>query len=435
MLIWKVGVGVLPLTVLAGGWLAGGWLAAREPSMGGRQSLAQPLKTIVVGHQATGIAVDDRAGRAAVINTGDDSVSIVDTQRGIVVTTVGGISHGSPSTAPLHLPLVVAMDSRTGRTFVAGSGGNMPGFDDVSILDTRLGRILRSVPIPGAVRGIAINERIGRVFILTDVAFPKRGGIGNVTVFDSRSGIVLHTVPVGVHPVWIAVDRHAGRVLVVNQGMTINGLGTVSVLDAAARSTIRTVAVGQRPMAVAVDEGTSHAFTTNNGGSVSMLDTAYGRVAATTNVASQPDAVGVDAVAHHAFVTTLGTNSVAMLDTRTGALLRIVPVGIRPMVVAVDTRAHRALIGNNVSGTVTVLNSVTGMVVDTVAVDQNPADASVDERTKHAFIVNRSINDARPTRWEHFVCLARALFGRGCPDLLSHAMSRLGSVSMLDTAR
>lgn len=242
---------MLPLAVLAGGWLA-----ARGPLMGGRQSLAQPLKTIVVGHQATGIAVDERSSRAAVINTGDDSVSIVDTQRGTVVTTVGGISHGRPSTASLHLPLAVAMDSRTGRTFVAGSGGNTPGFDDVSILDTRQGRILRGVPIPGAVRGIAINERIGRVFILTDVAFPKRGGIGGVTVLDSRSGIVLRTVPVGVHPVGIAVDRHAGRVLVVNQGATINGLGTVSVLDSSARSAIRTVTVGQRPMAVAIDEGT-----------------------------------------------------------------------------------------------------------------------------------------------------------------------------------
>jgi DNA-binding beta-propeller fold protein YncE len=81
--------------------------------MGGKQKPTQPLKTLGLGRQPTGIALDARAGRAAVINTGDGSVSFVDTRDGSVVMTVH-LRHG--------LPLAVAMDGRTGHTFVAGAG-------------------------------------------------------------------------------------------------------------------------------------------------------------------------------------------------------------------------------------------------------------------------------------------------------------------------
>lgn len=183
----RVGAGALILAALTGGWL---W-------MGGKQKPTQPLKTLGLGRQPTGIALDARAGRAAVINTGDGSVSFVDTRDGSVVMTVH-LRHG--------LPLAVAMDGRTGHTFVAGAGPGgaslNPNASPVSILDTRRGRVLRSVSIPGVVRGIAADEGAGRVFVLTDVAFakPARGG---VTILDAARGAVLRTVAVGANPVGI----------------------------------------------------------------------------------------------------------------------------------------------------------------------------------------------------------------------------------------
>jgi len=416
----RIGAGALSLAALVGGWL---WI-------GGRQSLAQPLKTIGVGRQPTGIALDQRAGRAAVINTGDSSVSIIDTHGGSIVTTV----------YPRHgLPLAVAMDSRADHTFVAGAGTTSSArstiASPVSVLETRRGRILRSVSIPGLVRGIVADERIGRVFVLTDMAYPKvkRGG---VTILDAASGTVLNTAPIGASPVGIAVDTRSGRVLVVNQGgVFLAGVGTVSVLDARSGAALGTVPVGQRPMAVAVDEATGHAFVTNNGGSVSMIDTRRARLVATTNVDPQPDAVGVDATTHHVFVTTLGRNRVAMLDARTGAVLRAIPVGDRPMVVAVDARTHRAFIGNDVGGTTTVLDSATGSALGTVAVGQDPMDAAVDEQTGHVFIVNMSAESTRPTFWSRLGCRVRALVNRRCSGMMYGAVSSRGSVSMLDASR
>lgn len=420
VLRWVAAVGLLGLIALASGW-RNEWFR-----IGGRQDPVQPLKTLIIGHHPTGIAVDESASRAAVINAGDNSVSIVDTRDGTIMTTV---DMGYRS----QFPLAVAMDSRTGYTFIAGPGTRGPGLSLVSILDTRRGHITRSVTIPGAVRGIAVDERTERVFILNDAATSRRS---NVTILDAKNGSVLRTVVVGTYPVGIAVDRRVGRVLIVNQGAAlVKGIGTVGVLDARSGAILRIVAVGQRPMAVAVDESTGRAFVTNNGGSVSVLDTMHARLVTTINVDPQPDAVGVDLTSHHVFVTALGTNHVVMLDARANRVLRIVPVGIRPMAVAVDTHAHRAFIVNDVGGTVTVLNSVTGAVIDTVAVGQDPIDAIVDKRTKHAFIVSVGADNMQPTFWDHFACRIRELAGKGCPSLASRALSGPGSVSVLDTSR
>ncbi len=231
---WLWRRGVLPALIFLLALAAGGWLW-----MGGRQCPAQPLKTIALGRQPTGIALDERAGRAAVINTGSASVTMLDTRDGAVVATVVMGRSRRASRTSNQLPLAVAMDGRTGHTFVAGSGPGGPNFSGVSTLDTRQGGVLRNVQIPGIVRGIAVDERIGRAFVLTDVAFskPARGG---VTILDTGSGAVLRTVPVGVDPVAIAVDTRAERVLVINQGAAFfAGAGTVSVLDARDGAAVR----------------------------------------------------------------------------------------------------------------------------------------------------------------------------------------------------
>lgn len=232
------------------------WLALD----GGRQGPAQPLKTIALGRQPTGIALDERAGRAAVINTGSASVTMLDTRDGAVVATVAMGRSRRASRTSNQLPLAVAMDGRTGHTFVAGSGPGGPNFSGVSTLDTRQGGVLRNVQIPGIVRGIAVDERIGRAFVLTDVAFskPARGG---VTILDTGSGAVLRVIPVGVRPMVVAVDTRAHRAFIGNDVS-----GTVTILDSVTGAVAGTVVVGQDPTDAAVDARTGRAFVVNLSG-------------------------------------------------------------------------------------------------------------------------------------------------------------------------
>jgi len=304
-------------------------------------------------------------------------------------------------------PVALALDDRTGRAFV-----------------------VKAVSLPGRVRDVAVDERGGRVFVLTD---GNAATHGVVSALDAVSGSLLYTVPVGASPVALAIDRRTGRLLVANQGLPGPGsfmaAGTVSVLDARSGRLVRAVPVGSRPMGIVVDERTGRAFISNNlGGSISVIDTRVGRLLATRAVGPAPDAMAVDQQAAHLFVADVAANTVSMLDARTGAVLRTVRVGIRPLVVAVNARAHRVLVANDVSGTVSVLDSGTGATLRTVRVGLDPQDAAVDERAGRAFILNLNADGERPSGLP-LVNRIQALFRRITSQ---PARDPVGSVSILD---
>jgi DNA-binding beta-propeller fold protein YncE len=83
--------------------------------------------------------------------------------------------------------------------------------------------MLRTVAASKNPRAIAIDERRGRVFVVTaGDADPMRGCIptehGAVSVLDARTGRALRIIPIGVAPRAIAVDERTGRAFVLNAG-------------------------------------------------------------------------------------------------------------------------------------------------------------------------------------------------------------------------
>jgi DNA-binding beta-propeller fold protein YncE len=89
--------------------------------------------------------------------------------------------------------------------------------------DVSKGRKLRTVAVGKNPRAIAIDERRGRVFVVTaGDADPVRSCIptehGAVSVLDARTGRVLRIIPIGVAPTAIAVDERTGRAFVLNAG-------------------------------------------------------------------------------------------------------------------------------------------------------------------------------------------------------------------------
>ncbi len=130
------------------------------------------LGTTRVGF-ATALAVDARAGHVLVANASFGTVSLLDTHSGALLRTVE--VGGSPA--------AVAVDTRTSRAFVTGSGtlgsialhhlgkGQLSWAGEwnntnIAVLDTRDGTVLGTVPV-AAGRGLAMDERAGRAFATT----------------------------------------------------------------------------------------------------------------------------------------------------------------------------------------------------------------------------------------------------------------------------
>lgn len=199
--------------------------------------------------------------------------------------------YGLPQRAPL-------VDETTGRVFVAGS--IFPG-ERVSVLDTESGRLVSAPRMAGWVAGMALDNQMGQIFVADSGPLAPRvmvhGGVpiplppapigaGRVAVLDARSGRLRRTIPLTGIPAGIAVDERLGRVYVANTGRgrqavethtasmsafdVRDGPGVVVGLDARTGAVMRTTTVGVNPGLLAIDARLGRGYVINDGGPVTM---------------------------------------------------------------------------------------------------------------------------------------------------------------------
>ena len=256
------------------------------------------LRTVTVGQRPFGIALDAPDGRAFVTGFDDAVLSVLNTHSGAMLRTI-----------PLYQAhaTVVAADGRTGRVFVATTGG-------LDVLDARRGTVVATAPVsPGA---LAVDETAGCVY----------GAVGSgVVVLDARRGTLLREVAVPGAPSTLALDAAGDR-------LVAGGTDAVAVLDAHNNSVLRIVHGGGETIALAVDQRTGQALTVTAGsldgsvqgqggsrgnkqgsGYVSVLDLATGTLRASISVGRTPAAVAVDERTGHVFVANLDDDTVSVL--------------------------------------------------------------------------------------------------------------------------
>lgn len=200
------------------------------------------------------LAIDSQTGNAFITTT-TDKVLTYSPARGRIIQ----------STTVAPRPAALAVDGAAGRVLVASSGPPSA----ISILDTHNGQLLATIPLSTPLflspYGVAVDEATGRAFVLNRGTYnPATGeptGQGSVLVLDTRAGRLLRTVTLGTDPGFVAVDAQRGRVFVLNGGTAsnVNGVvhphddGSISVLDAATGAITRTIPAGGNPGLAAVE--------------------------------------------------------------------------------------------------------------------------------------------------------------------------------------
>jgi len=253
-----------------------------------------------------------------------------------------------------HLTGVVAsigVDEGAGRVVVADEEGAR-----VTILDTRTGRVQRTTRVGRAPLATAVDGSLGLAYAVAGGAYRAGypAGEGAVSVLDTRTGRVRRTVTVGVMPGAIAVDDAAGLAVVANSGdRTVSMLATRDgALHGAA------VPVGARPSAVAVDARNGRAYVVNAGdNTVSVLDIRRRVIVRTVRVSVSPRAIAIDSTRGLVLVAAdgpldaqgypVGPGVVDVLDAGSSAVVRTVAVGVAPRAIAVDGQGGRVIVINS----------------------------------------------------------------------------------------
>jgi YVTN family beta-propeller protein len=158
------------------------------------------------GNAPHGIALNPNLGQVYVANYDDDSLSVLDADSLLPVTTVG--AGGGPNGVAYH--------PGRGLIYIASSQDNA-----VTVLRASDRQPVDTIRVGGQPNGIAVNAAL-------DLVYVANFGDGTVSLIDAEHNTVSSTVPVGAEPSMIAVNPVTNKAYV-----SLHGSGRVAVVDGA----------------------------------------------------------------------------------------------------------------------------------------------------------------------------------------------------------
>ena len=203
---------------------------------------------LTVGKWPADIKIRD--SKAYVINTGDNSVQIIDLE---TLTDVGLIDVGE-NTLPQRIGFV--SDS---KAYVSCNGNK-----SVKVVDLISQQVTNSIDVGLAPDGVAVA---GQKVYVCNTAFDGATfsyGDGTVSVIDSATDTVTKTISVELNPKDIIIS--GDKALVLCLGNYDDVLGNLSIIDIASDTVVDTIALGTTPsFGFAVSPGGMVYFTASEG--------------------------------------------------------------------------------------------------------------------------------------------------------------------------
>lgn len=349
------------------------------------------LRSVAVGLSPGLAVVDAPHGQIFVPNTNGGTVSVLDTRDGRLLRTIGvGIQSGS------HVYNAVA-DGASGHVFFR------TGDDVLSMLDVASGVVKWATALSPCSRGLALDSRLAHVFV-------AECQNGTMQMIDARSGRILTNIKVGGQPQEIAVDEQTRRVF------EMDGSGSrLSLLDSAHGRMLRTFTLGaELCLCITTPLHGGPVFVLDGKQSqVYVLDATSARLLRTVPIGMDVSDHDVDAQTGTIFLAGAphgtsggaasfsGPGRLVVLDGRSGRVLRRLDLRASPLSVALDASGRYLLLsfigptdsgGRPVgAGYVEVLDAHSLRVLRTIQVGIVPWQIAVDPRTDHAFVINANI--------------------------------------------
>ncbi|MGQ0836256.1 MAG: cytochrome D1 domain-containing protein [Gammaproteobacteria bacterium] len=310
------------------------------------------------------------AGRAYVSNEDGHTVTVLDTARAEVISTI----------AVGKRPRGLKLSSDGSRLFVAVSGlpkcpPSVPDeecaklkrdltADGIAIVDTRSHKVIGVLQAGSDPEQFDMSADGRRLFVANE-------DIATTTVLDIESGDVVARIPVGREPEGVATTPNGRWVLVTNESDN-----SVSFIDTRTLKVVKSVQVGKRPRDVAFTPDGKTAYVSGEfDASLYRISVPGGdpveRVLELRKEA-RPMAVLLDARRSRLYISTGRGGTVAVVDLKGPKLIAEIPVGTRPWGIALSADGRWLYTANGPSNDVSLIDMSTLRVVKQISVGRSP---------------------------------------------------------------
>jgi len=285
-------------------------------------------------------------GFAYVPNSGDGTVSVVNTTTKTVVST---IQVGA-------FPFGVAASADGTRVYITNENSK-----SVSVINTADNTVVATITVGNAPSGAAVSPDGTRVYIANYLD-------NTVSVINTLTNSVLSTVTVGPQPLGVSVSPDGSYVYVANSFSN-----TVSVIRTATNTVSATITVGLHPFGICFSPDGSKAYIANHDAqNVAVINTASNNVTATINVGSAPYGICSSRDGKNVYVANLGDNTVSVINTALNSVTATIPVGALPYGVSTSPDGNSVYVVTRGTNSISTINTATNSISASVTVGSTP---------------------------------------------------------------
>ncbi len=297
--------------------------------------------SLVVG---SGVGTATAAPFAYITNTGDNTVTVIDTANDSFVTTI-----------PVGVqPFGVAVNPARTRVYVVNT--NLPFAGTVSVINTSTQTVQSTVTVGVFPVGVAVSPTGDRVYV-------GNSGDETISVIATSTDTVVDTIAGVADPQGLAVSPDGTRLYVANCNAN-----TVTVINTTNNTIVTTIPVGLFSQAVAVTPDGTRVYATNaDDNTVSVIDTSTNMVVGPpVPVGNSPYGVAVHPAGSFVYVANSGSDSVSVISAASNTVVATVtlPVGASPTGLAVNPAGTRVFVANSNLNNVSVIDATSNMLFD-----------------------------------------------------------------------
>lgn len=297
------------------------------------------------------ISTASAAQFAYVVNTNDNTASIIDTATDTVTATI-----------PVgNYPTGVAMSPDGTKVYI--TNGYDYGGNTLSVIDTATNTVTATVNVGDWPLGVSFTPDGKKSYVANAKS-------NTVSVIDTTTNTVTATISVGTYPLCVALNPAGTRAYVVN-----NQGNTISVIDTANDRIINTISsglAGDLMEAQVSPDGKKLYVPGQYNDKLYVIDTSTDSVIKTVDIGDFPQGLTIKPDGTRVYITSRNENKVYVIDTSADSVTTTIPVGDYPACLKATPDGAKVYVMNVHSNTVSVIDTTMNTVTVTVNVGNWP---------------------------------------------------------------
>jgi len=337
-------------------------------------------KRIPTGHYPASIEVNPNNNKIYVTNNKDNTVSVIDgtTNKEITKIIVG------------QGPAGMEINPKNNEVYVTNSRDNT-----ISVIDGSLNIVVATLNVGKKPIAVGVNDEQNLLYV-SDM---DDATIRAIDMKDNLSMYIVSKIPTENHPSGIAIGTSKDNKTTIIYASNTDS-NSISVIDGTRNMVKKVIQVEARPIDIDINNNTRKLYVSHALSNIlSVIDTNTEKVEYTINASSKhPNGLLVDNKQNLIYLTDNVSNSVIVIDGTSREIIGNIKVGNGPTGIAVDPSNHLVYVTNTGSNSTSVINGTTKEVIGDLPLikypyqGEGPTDIVLDLYSQKGYIIAPSTN-------------------------------------------